>query len=229
MIWFRKKGLEPAAQAYYDQTRFRNFKPKQELSKLRIVVLDAETTGFDYERDRMISLAALESSERRFSISTLRAWTIKQDRNLLTEAVKVHGLLPPEIENGSEEKQVLEEFLPLLANSLVVGHHIQFDANMLDRALRRHYGIGLRNPILDTAYLARHALDAFAKVGYANQGPPTLEEACAQCNIDPFLRHTAAGDTYTTAELFLHLCARMRSHLKRPLKLGDLPYSRFRA
>jgi DNA polymerase-3 subunit epsilon len=118
----------------------------------------------------------------------------------------------------------MQELLPLLHGAVVVGHHINFDAAMIDRALRRRFDVGLRNPLVDTANLAQVAIDAFAKTGYANQRPPTLDEVCSHLEIMTMERHTAAGDAFTTAELFLLLCARMRQQLKRPLLVDDLPF-----
>jgi DNA polymerase-3 subunit epsilon len=94
---------------------------------------------------------------------------------------------------------------------------------MLNAALKRHFHISLRNPVLDTARLAMSAVEAFARTGYPGQREPTLDEVCVQCGISPLDRHTAEGDTFTTATLFLALCARRQRQLGRPLRANDLP------
>ena len=65
--------------------------------------------------------------------------------------------------------------------------------------------------------------DALAAHAGLVGNPAALHGGCAQCGIPPLDRHTAAGDTFTTAELFLFLCARLRSRLARPLLARDLP------
>ena len=73
---------------------------KAPLSSVRFVVLDAETSGFDRQSDRMLSLAAFEVINNRISLQSMYSWTIFQANASLTEAVKVHGILPDETEQG---------------------------------------------------------------------------------------------------------------------------------
>jgi len=227
-LWpFSTRHADPALRAYAEATP-RRPRLRTALTEVRFVVLDAETTGFDVARDRMLSLAALPVHGSKVALNALRSWTIRQAATAVTAAVAVHGILPNETAQGTGEREVLAELLPMLHGAVLVGHHVRFDAGMLHAALQRHFGAGLRNPLVDTAHLAMGTLEAFRKTGYVNQRPPTLEEVCAHCEIEPVERHTAAGDTFTTAEVFLLLLARLRRMVpNRPLRLGDLLPARF--
>lgn len=225
--WSKSKPTDPLVGEYTSKSSLRKMDKKAPISDVRFVVLDAETTGFDRLKDRMLSLALFDVLGNRIHLNTVRTWTIFQENASLTEAVKVHGILPDETENGQEEASVIRELLPLLTGAVVVGHHIGFDAMMIDKAMTRHLGIGFQNPIVDTADLSMKALDAFAQTGYANQRPPSLDEVCSKCEIEMLFRHTAEGDAYTTAELFLFLCAKRRALLGRDLLLKDLPVHSF--
>lgn len=220
-LFFRKK-LAAEAQAYVDATPKRLGK-KKPLDELRIVVVDAETSGFDVNKDRLLSLAAVPLRGREINIADVHSWLVYQTASGVTDAARIHGILPSDTRAGQAEAQVMEELLPLLHGAVMVGHHIHFDAALIDLALRRRFGVGLRNPLLDTADLAQIAVDAFARTGYANQRPPTLDEVCSHLEIATMERHTAPGDAFTTAQLFLLLCARLRQQRKRPLLVGDLP------
>jgi len=222
----RKPPDDPLVRAYLAKTP-RRLPGRTPLEAVRFVVIDAETTGFDTTHDRMLSLSAVPLTHLQIAVSAIRAWLIRQPAPTVTPAVTVHGILPSETADGSDEPEVLRELLPLLHGAVLVGHHVRFDAAMLDAALRRHFGVRLRNPFVDTALLAMSTLEAFRKTGYPNQRPPALEEVCARCGFDPVDRHTAVGDAFTTAEIFLLLVARLR-HLirRRPLRLGDLLPSR---
>ncbi|MGH8021321.1 MAG: hypothetical protein ACREIA_24175 [Opitutaceae bacterium] len=81
---------------------------------------------------------------------------------------------------------------------------------------------GLRNPLVDTARLAMAELEAFRKTAYPGQRPPSLDEVCSSLGLPMHDRHTASGDTFTTAQVFLLLAARARRRLGRPLRLKDL-------
>lgn len=74
----------------------------------------------------------------------------------------------------------------------------------------------------------RRCFNATWKAGTTNEAarrhrPPTLDELCGHCGIRAVDRHTAPGDAYTTAELFLVLCVRLQRQFDRPLTAGDLP------
>lgn len=223
MKWFSNNKLSPEAQTYIDATPSR-LNRKTPIDELRYVVIDAETTGFDVNRDRLLSLAAVPLKAREISIADVHSWLIFQPAPGVTEAARIHCILPSDTRAGLPEAQVMEELLPLLHGTIVVGHHIQFDAALIGHAFRRRFNVEFRNPLLDTAELAQVAVEAFARTGYANQHPPTLDEICSHLEIATMERHTAPGDAFTTAELFLLLCARLRQRLKRPLLVGDLPF-----
>lgn len=221
MIWPWSKPANPVARAYLDSKRKR-LRRRMGASAVRFIVLDAETSGFDPQRDRMLSLATMRIEDLDLHISDMHSWLIYQADAGITEAVNVHGILPSETADGEAEAKVMEALLPILGNSPIVGHHIGFDAKMIDQACRRHFGIRCHNHLIDTAELAMRELDAFARTGYANQHPPTLEDLCSHLEIPMVDRHTAAGDTFTTAQVFLTLCARIQKRLKRELQLRDL-------
>ena len=223
MNWFFHRKLSPEAEAYLDATPTRLSKNRA-LDELRFIIIDAETTGFDVNRDRLLSLAAVPVHASEINIANVRSWLVFQSDSEVTDSARVHGILPSDTRSGQPESQVIGELLPLLHGAVVVGHHIHFDAALIDRALRRRFSVGLRNRLLDTAELAQITVDAFARTGYANQRPPTLDEICSHLEIATMERHTAPGDAFTTAELFLLLCARLRQQLKRPLLVGDLPF-----
>ena len=221
MLWWRKTPLPAIVEAYRDGTP-RRISGKTPVADLLFVVLDCETSGFNSDSDRILSLAIAELRAGRLHIARSTSWLFRQDRPV-TEAVAVHGILPADTASGEAEKDILLELLPLLQGAVIVGHHIGFDVAMLNAALKRHFQTSLCNQLLDTARFAMDAVEAFARTGYPGQREPTLDEVCAQCGIAPTDRHTAEGDTFTTATLFLAMCARRQRQLARPLRAGDLP------
>ena len=221
MFWWHKTPLPPIIQAYVDATPKR-VPAKTPLSDLLFIALDCETTGFNTAQDRILSLAIAELRCGRLHIARSRNWIFQQDRPV-TEAVTVHGILPSDTMLGQSERDILLELLPRLHSAIIVGHHIGFDVGMLNAALKRHFQTTLRNQVLDTARFAMSAVEAFARTDYPGQREPSLDEVCAQCGITPVERHTAEGDAFTTATLFLAMCARRQRQLSRPLRAGDLP------
>ncbi|MDR1010647.1 MAG: 3'-5' exonuclease [Opitutaceae bacterium] len=224
MNWkfWKRPPANPTVAAYLDATSPRP-PHKAPVASTRFVVLDCETSGFDIQHNRILSLATAEISGGRLHIAKSREWTVFQPGAAMNKAVAIHGILPAQTAGGRPEPEVLLEFLQGTHGAILVGHHVNFDIAMLDAALQRHFRVTLRNPALDTAALAMIAIEAFARTAYPGQREPTLDEVCAQCKIAPFERHTAEGDTFTTAQLFLAMCAMRQRHLARPLTIADLP------
>ena len=223
--WFRRTPREPFIEDYFEATPKR-IAGKTPLADLRFSVLDAETTGFDVAKDRMLSLAVVDVKGGRIGMASLSAWVVYQNAMPATPAVAVHGILPADTARGRREDEVLRDLLPRLAGAIIAGHHVGFDVAMINAALKRHHGVTLRNPLLDTAQFAMKAIDAFGKTGYPGQSAPTLDEVCALCGITPVERHTAEGDAFTTAVLLVTLCTRLQKKLGRLPRAGDLPLIR---
>lgn len=221
--WRRERADWPAAVRTYAAGGPRVPAARTPWPALKFVVMDAETSGFRAELDRMLSLSVVTVQGDRIHLREMRSWLIFQADAVVNPATLVHGILPSETAGGQREQEVLGELLPCLENAVLVGHHVSFDAGMINRALRRQFGIKLRNAAIDTAVMAARLLEAFHRTGYANQKPPSLEEVCAQLEIDMLERHTAAGDTFTTAQVFLQLAGLMRRRQKREIELRDLP------
>ena len=224
--FFQKATVPDICRVYQDKTRVRLSK-KTDLNRIRFVAIDCETSGLKVGVDRVFSLATFEISKGQINIGGAKKWIVYQPTARLNQATAVHGILPKEIQQGTPEEEILPELLPVLSGSVLVGHHVRFDAAMLNDMMLRHDQTGLCNRLVDTGRMAMNELVAFHKSGYANQRPPGLEEVCAQLNLPPVARHTAEGDAFTTAEVFLMLCSKIRKRIKRPLQLRDLPVRKF--
>ena len=218
-MWFRRK-YPILFETYRLRTPVNKKEPE---SSVRWAILDLETTGFNLHKDRILSAAIAIVENGQFNMQTFQSWYVYQNLKEVNEATKIHGILPSQIEEGIPEKQLLETLIPLLAGTVIVGHHISFDAAMLNIALERHFSVPLRNQIIDTAYFATKELEAFRKTGYISHRPPSMEDVCAQLNIPMAERHTADGDVFTTAQIFLILRGRLKRRLQRPLLLRDFP------
>jgi DNA polymerase-3 subunit epsilon len=219
--WLRRTPV-PEFVADYQRDTPRRIDRKRVWTDLNFTVLDAETTGFRPGQDRILSIGLVPVHRGKIDVAGRRSWLVQQSNAPSNEAVKIHGIAPADSAAGMPEQQVLTELLSVLSGTVIVGHHIGFDVQMINESLAQHFRTKLRNPLLDTATLASRQLDAFQKTGYANQLPPTLEEVCSHANLPIMGRHTATGDAFTTAQFFLWLCSRFQIRHRRDLVAGDL-------
>ena len=88
---------------------------------------------------------------------------------------------------------------------MIVGHHIGHDISTIDAALERHWGITLANRSLDTMDLTLHLESDGAFAGRPPIRQFTLDGLCALFGVIPHDRHTASGDAFITAQVFLRL------------------------
>lgn len=178
---------------------------KTPIRELRFVVLDTETTGLDYKQDKILSLAALPIQDFQVQVVNRFEAFFYQDNYQPDESVKVHGIMGEHLKSGEDEREILSDFLTYLKDAIIVGHHIGFDVATINQALKNHFGFQLKNKHLDTAWLGKRVENPFTQ-GFK---PKPLDELCKEYQIDLGERHTAAGDTFITALLFLKLMGRL--------------------
>ncbi|MCD8483562.1 MAG: 3'-5' exonuclease [Verrucomicrobia bacterium] len=185
----------------------------------RFVVLDTESTGFDTKRDRIISIGAVGMMH--FQIMLEDSFEVMMPIAYNTSSVTVHGITKEQAESGVAEKDALRMFLGYLRDGILVGHHLQHDVDLLNNALQQHFGISLPNLKVDTADLTFRLQDLGAFADYTNQlQSGSLDHLCSYFGILPHDRHTASGDAFLTAQIFLKLLKRAKQN--NLLRLGQL-------
>lgn len=108
--------------------------------------------------------------------------------------IRVHGILPADVCNQPLFPDVMAEFLPDLADGLVLAHNAGFDMGVLRASLQAH---GLRPPTfsyLCTLQIARRVFPAQEGCG--------LGKVAARLGIR-FEHHDAGEDAYACAEVAL--------------------------
>ena len=185
----------------------------------RFVVLDTETSGLNPKSDKVLSIAALSIENFRLDVGNRFECYIEHSNYQPGEEVQVHGILASQLQNGIDERAALESFLPFVKDSIIVGHHIAFDIAILNEKLKAHFGNKLRNKKLDTALMARRLENPLGNQHHINR-PASLDSLCQKYNIPLGKRHTAAGDAFITAILFMKLLSRFEK--KKVTMLRDL-------
>jgi DNA polymerase-3 subunit epsilon len=192
---------------------------KTPLSEVRFVILDTETTGLNVEKDKVISIGAVSVSAKQVNIDDALEYYLPSEI-VNVESIKIHGILP----NGRQERMDAETavrgLLDYCKDSIIVGHHIGFDIKMLNKLIKPIVGDTLRNRTIDTASLGIR-LEQYNSYSYpVNPHQFSLDALCRRYNIDMHDRHTAAGDAFITALLFLKLMNRLNQ--KGVTTLGGL-------
>ena len=195
--------MEPAFHTRYRRHFQSTWQDDTPASKVRFVVLDSETTGLDARKDRLITIGAVAVRNEEIVLEDSFEALIKVAYN--TSSVTVHGITRDDTLSGMEEPEALEAFLDYLADGVIVGHHISHDVDMLNAGYERHFGFQMENRFLDTMALT---LNLEKDGAFANRGPIRhfeLDALCEMFDVIPHDRHTAPGDAFITAQVFLRL------------------------
>ncbi len=170
---------------------------------VRFVVLDCESTGLDPRRHRLVSIGAVAVSEAQIDLGDTFEALLRIRHN--NEATLVHGITRDQSRDGLDEPEAMAALLAYLRDAVLVGHHVGYDLMMIDAALGRHFGLQLRNRHIDTAALMA-SLER-RPAGSDQQPAPqwSLDALCERFGVLPYDRHTAPGDAFLTAQVFLRL------------------------
>jgi DNA polymerase III subunit epsilon len=195
--------VEPPFLARYRDRVSRTWSDDTPIDRVRFVVLDSETTGLNPRTDRLITIGAVAVVGGEIVLDDVFDALIAVEHN--TEAVTVHGVTRDASRSGLQEADALERFLDYLGDGVIVGHHIGHDVATLDAGYERHWGFHMANRSLDTMDVTLHAERAGVLAGYPPIRHFTLDALCQMFGVIPHDRHTASGDAFMTAQVFLRL------------------------
>jgi DNA polymerase-3 subunit epsilon len=187
----------------YDAAFARTWSGDTPVGRVRFVAFDTETTGLNPERDSLVSLGAVAMQGGEIRLDETFEAVLKIKFNNPT--VLIHGITREEASKGLDEEEALLDFLGYLGDAVLVGHHVGYDVAMLNVALARHFGRKLRNRALDTMELTLHLEGLGVLPILSSEKDYSLDALCARFGIEPHDRHTAHGDAFLTAQIFMKL------------------------
>lgn len=210
MFNFFKNKKHPAFWIDY----LNKFKTKQAktIDATRFVVFDTETTGLDLATDRILSIGAVSVFNNVITISDSFEVYLKQTQ-FKTDSVEIHGILKAGNLDKISEKEALEQFIKYIGNAVLIAHHAAFDIEMINLALKRLHLPKLKNKSIDTGIL-------YKKLAGKKDTHFNLDVLCKEFNIPKHDRHTASGDAYITAFLFLKIISKLKK--ERTVHFSDL-------
>ena len=134
---------------------------KQKYDKFLVTeftVFDIETSGLDPVRDDVLEIAGLKM--RGLEIVGRFEQLIQPTRGIPPEVEKIHGLNEIFLlVNGRGAREVLDEFLQFISETIVVGHNIkEFDWLFILNHFNRHQLPLPQNKLIDTLELSRKLL-----------------------------------------------------------------------
>lgn len=207
--WFKYKNYPNFWKEY--SKKFKQKQPKS-VENTRFVVFDTETTGLDIINDRILSIGAIGVFDNVIDVADSIEIYLKQNQ-FKAESVEIHGILKEGKLTKLSEAEAMGNFISFIENAVLVAHHTAFDVEMINAALKRLELPKLKNKTIDTGIL-------FKKLEGKKDAHFNLDVLSEEFNIPKHDRHTAAGDAFITALLFLKIISKLKK--ERNLHYSDL-------
>ena len=167
----------------------------------RFVVLSTETSGLSLEKDVILSIGAFSVINNGIIIADSFETILAQYKFFHDNGISNEFTVETKMKKLGEP-EAIEALVEFIGNSVLVGHHIDFDVEMINVALER-LGCGrLKNEALDIDVMHRKLTDV-------NNKQFSLQELCDIYKIPESDRNSSTEDAYKIALLFLKLKSRL--------------------
>ena len=103
----------------------------------RRLILDTETTGLDFEKDRIIEIACLELIDDVFTGEKFHNYYNPENIIISKQSEEIHGLSNDFLKKYNSFENEIQNFLEFIGNSQLIIHNAQFDISMINNALKR--------------------------------------------------------------------------------------------
>jgi DNA polymerase-3 subunit epsilon len=174
---------------------------KFETKSKRFVVLSTETTGLSLHKDVILSMGSFAVIDNSIHIADSFETILAQYKFFHDNGISNEFTVETKMKKLGEA-EAIQAFVEYIGNAVLVGHHIDFDVEMINAALER-LGCGrLRNEALDIDVMYRKLTDI-------NNKQFSLEELCGIFKIPKSDRNSSSEDAYKIALLFLKLKSRL--------------------
>ena len=159
------------------------------------IVLDVETTGLDYTKEKMVEFAAirLENGKMKDRFETL----INPEQHIRKSSVAVHGITEEDVKDAPTEKEVMPLILDFIGDYPIVAHNVIFDYSFINAASIRQTGNPITNPRIDSQMMFKEIYPDLESCG--------LESLMNKFNVVFSTRHRAMADTEGLAKAYPEL------------------------
>ena len=167
----------------------------------RFVILSTETSGLNPIKDVILSIGSFAVIDNSVVIGDNFEAVLLQYKFLHDNGLSNEFIVESKMKKLGELEAV-KQFIEYIGNAVLVGHHIDFDVEMINAALER----------LDCGRLKNEALDIdvmYRKLEDINNKQFSLDELSGIYNLPKSDRNSSSEDAYRIALLFLKLKSRL--------------------
>ena len=180
--------------------------PNTPLNEVPFVALDFETTGLNPQEHSIVSAGMVPFTLARIRCREASHFIVKPRQALLSKSVTIHRITHSDVQAAPDLDDVLHEFLPKLANQVVVVHYRHIERDFLNVAVLARIQEHLFFPVIDTMALEEKILQKqrgfFSKlIGRQSSLSLRLPDIRERYGLPRYHLHHAMTDALATAEL----------------------------
>ncbi len=153
------------------------------------VVIDVETTGLDYTRERVIEFAGVKLVNGK--ITETFETLINPHQHIRKSSQAIHGISEDDLQGAPEEVDIYPKIFDFIGDATLVAHNAIFDFSFLNRTSKRLYDKPLENNYVDTQMMFKEVYPQIESCG--------LDNLVAIFQASNTQRHRAMGDAMALA------------------------------
>lgn len=153
--------------------------------KIIEIVLDTETTGLDYTKEKMVEFAAvkLENGKIKEEFQTL----INPEQHIRKSSIAIHGITSEMVADAPTEAEAMPKILEFIGDYPIVAHNAIFDYTFINEASIRTTGKEIKNARVDSQQMFKEV--------YPDLDSHGLDALTKKFNVDLTNHHRAMADT----------------------------------
>ncbi len=160
-----------------------------------LVVVDLETTGLDYKREKIIEFAGIKLVNGQ--ITEELEMLIDPQQEIRHSSIEIHGITQDMVEGKPPIEEALPGILDFIQDYPIVAHNAIFDHSFINQASRELNGEGISNPKIDTFQMYKEV--------FPDEPSHGMESLLKRFNIDFPVKHRAMADAKGLAYVYPHL------------------------
>ena len=120
----------------------------------RKLILDTETTGLNFDNDRIIEIGIVELIDNVLTQNYFHEY-INPEMNISLSAQKVHGISNEFLIGKPTFNNIAKKFLDFIKDDTIIIHNAEFDTNFINKELQNCGFNNIKNSVIDTIKIAK--------------------------------------------------------------------------
>jgi len=159
------------------------------------IVVDVETTGLDYTREKIIEFAGVKLVDGVIvdKFETL----VNSHQHIRKSSMAIHGITEEMQASAPDEEEIFDKIFEFIGDYPIVAHNAVFDFSFLDETSKRLRGAPLKNNYIDTQMMFKEVCPDAETCG--------LAVLMDEFNVSYDTRHRAMADALGLAQAYPEL------------------------